>query len=145
MTTLLPMVPELLLEGAFDRGVPNMERIVMRPRSTIDVGNYVVLLGLRVEGSAFVTPVRDAMYWFGSATLSPDDWLFLYTGPGTPTKVPAVGAPGSLYLSYWNRPATILHDQKIVPVIARLGGIIIEPRPEPQIQGPPLTYQGGGA
>jgi hypothetical protein len=128
VATLLPVIPELALLGAFDRGVPNKERIVLKPQSVLDIGNYAIILGTRLLHTGTVVPVRDAMFWFGSGTVSPDDWLFLFTGSGTPNFVPGPDNKGRLHLVYWGREHTLFHDPITEPVLWRLSGVEI-PKP----------------
>jgi hypothetical protein len=128
VATLLPNIEELSLLGAFDRGVPNKERIVIRSRSVVDIGNFAVVLGTRFLQTGNVVPVKDTMFWFGSGTVSPDDWVFLYTGPGMPVVLPTEDHKGRLILVYWGREHTLFHDPVTEPVLWRLSGIEI-PKP----------------
>lgn len=133
--TLLPTIQEIQLFGVFDRGIPNKERVVLRPTIALDIGNYIVVLGASVPGpSELVTPLRDHMVWFGSGQLSQGDWIFLYTGHGTPSRFPTAGGKGQILTTYWKHDQTLFHDAQFVPVILRLSGLLMEARPTPAAQ-----------
>lgn len=127
--TLLPDITELLLLPVFDRGVPNTERIVIKPQLALDIGNYGVLVGLRMPGQDLVTPLRDQLFWFGTGMVYPTDWLFLYTGHGTPSRIPYES--GHVMTVYWGRNETVFHDHQFVPAVVRFGSILVEQRPRP--------------
>ena len=133
--TLLADIAELQLFGVFERGQPNKERVVLKPTITVDIGNYAVMVGARTPTAGnLIVPLRDHMFWFGSAFLTPNDWLFLYTGHGTPSRLPSPDQSGHLYICYWGHDQTIFHDAQIVPAVVRFNGIMIEARPAPAAQ-----------
>jgi hypothetical protein len=136
--TILPGIPELQLFGTFDRGVPSKERVVLKPAIALDVGAYVVIAGARASPPYnLFSPLRDHMFWFGTTLLGPNDWIFLYTGHGSPSKFPTEDGSGQIYTSYWGHDLTIFHDPQVIPVIARLNGLLYEARPEAAAQPAP--------
>jgi hypothetical protein len=138
--TFIADITELRLVGVFDRGVPFKERVVIQVLQTVDLGLFSVLAGMRTaETGDLVVPMRDHVFWFGSALVNLNDWLFLYTGHGEPAVFPDAQTGGQLYTCYWNRSQTIFHDPQVVPTVVRFGGILVERRPEPAAQ-PPGSY-----
>jgi hypothetical protein len=129
MTTLIPTITEIRLVDVLERGVPNKERIALKVEATIDIGSYALVLGVRAPGGAFITPIPDSMFWFGSATVNANDWIFVYTGSGTPSKVPPAGDVGNVYIIHWGRPHTVFHDPQIVPALWRISGLLFPPPP----------------
>lgn len=136
--TLLAGIAELQLFGVFDRGVPNKERVVLRPTVAMDIGAYVVIAGVRAPPPHnLISPLRDHMFWFGSGVLTANDWIFLYTGHGTPSKYPNAEGSGQIYTTYWGHDLTIFHDPQVIPAVVRLNGVQYEPRPEAAAQPAP--------
>jgi hypothetical protein len=130
MTTFVPVITELAIAHVYEPGVPNKERIAIRVDAAVDLGSYAVVLGVRSPGTQFITPIRDSMFWFGSGTVAVRDWIFVYTGSGTPTTVPpSADTPGvgNVYVLYWGRPQTAFHDPQVVPVLWRISGVFIPP------------------
>jgi len=142
--TVLPDIPELQMIGVLDRGQANKERIVLKPKMALDIGNYAVLVGLRTPTANFIMPLRDHLFWFGSGLVYPSDWLFLYTGHGVPSRLPYEPESGHLLTIYWGRDETVFHDPQVVPAIVKFSNILIEQRPQPQPQ-PPQTVPFLGA
>ena len=130
MTSYLPTIPELTLLGAFERGVPNKERVVLRAEAPVDLGFYAVILGWRRAGNETqATPIADSMYWLNSTVIPANDWVFLFTGPGEPTVLRSNDQKSNLHIIYWNRPQTVFHDKHVIPVLWRLNGITIDKAP----------------
>ena len=129
MTSYLGTIPELTLLGAYEHGVPNKERVVLRAEVPVDLGFFAVVLGLRnpsPEGALLATPLVDSMYWLGSTLIQAGDWVFLFTGPGTPTVTRSNDNRCNLHITFWNRPKTVFHDKRVIPLLWRLNGINIE-------------------
>jgi hypothetical protein len=142
MTSYLATIPELTLQGVFERGLPNKEHVVLKAEVPVDLGFYAVVLGLRNPGTeALATPLVDSTYWLGSAEIPAGDWVFLFTGPGTPSKIRSKDNTCDLHLIFWNRKQTIFHDTRIIPLLWRLNGITIEKSAEP----PPVAPTKPGA
>jgi hypothetical protein len=120
----LRQIDELEFVGIYDRGVPNKERIVLRPTRRITLAEYVVNLGLKAPGG-LVRPLPNNLFWFSDEiTIEPPYWIFLYTGPGErlfttlrSTKEPAL-------VLHWGRPMTILQNPQVEPLVFHLGGIL---------------------
>jgi hypothetical protein len=138
ITSYLPPITEVRLLGVFDPGVPNMERVVLKVEANIDIGWYAIILSQRGQIRDHATPIKDCMYWFGSGSVAPNDFFFLYTGSGTRSTLPPDGGHGKLFIEFWGKKETIFHNAQIVPVLWRLNGIVVERTTTPQ-QLPMLT------
>ena len=121
---LLPLLPELPIIAVADRGVPNMERIILRPAEAIELARYGLCLAV-AQPNGMVLPLTDNFFWFGDLVVQPPSWLFLYTGPGQ-RQISSVPQTGELALSFhWGRPTTMLNDARLVPCVFRFDGIAI--------------------
>ena len=121
-------ITELRLEGAFDRGVPNLERVVITANELVNMGQFGVLLGIRAE-HGMAKPIRDNFYWFGDGLVRKGDWIFLYTGPGETRTVEVPNTTEKIYSVHWGRGTTVLDHSEIVPILFRLDAVdIVEQR-----------------
>jgi hypothetical protein len=77
---LLSTISELTLVGVADRGVPNKERIVLRPMETVNVGEFALIVGVISTENGFF-PLPDLFFWPGNIEISPPSWLYVYTAP----------------------------------------------------------------
>jgi hypothetical protein len=96
---------------------------VFKAQSAIDLGRYAVVLGVRYLQTGNLVPIRDTMFWFGSGTVQPQDWVFLFTGSGQPRSTPNAEGNGQLHLVYWGKEHTVFHDPTTEPMIWRLDGL----------------------
>ena len=117
-------ITELLVRGAFDRGIPNQERIVLQANATVDLGQFALLLGIRQQ-PGFAVPLRDNFFWFGDGIVSRGDWIFVYTGPGEGRSHSVPGTTEKLYTAHWGRKTTVLSSVEVVPIIVRFDGVQI--------------------
>jgi len=132
VTSFIPAINEIRLLGVFDAGIPGKERVVLKVEADIDIGWYAIILSSKTASTGHAIPIRDSMYWVGSGIVSANDWIFLFTGSGTKSTVPAADGKAKLFLEYWGRPQTIFHDPRIIPVLWRLSGIVVERSGPPQ-------------
>ena len=124
MTTFLPTVHELSIVGVFDAGVPNRERLVLRPTEVTNLANFMVVLGIRnPDGTAF--PLGEHTFWLGEKTIAPPSWIFLYTGSGQAQDTVLPESKEPAYVFHWGKPVTLFSNDKIVPMIFRLGGVAV--------------------
>jgi hypothetical protein len=121
---IVGVISELSIVGVFDRGKPNEERVILRATELVNLGQYGLMIGVRgSDGMAF--PIRDNLLWFGDALLNPDDWLVVYTGPGTPRATRLPNSVEWLYSVHWGRSITLLHDPNLVPILFRVDAVQI--------------------
>lgn len=98
------IVSELPIVDIADAGVPNSERIALRPTQAVELQDYVLVMGPRPEGKG-VIPLY--AYYFGSQVVQPPSWILVYTGAGTNRSQVAPNGE-VLHLFFMNRPQTLL-------------------------------------
>lgn len=122
---ILPSITELLLVGVYERGIPNKERIVFRAASAVEMGRFGIFLGVKTApGQAL--PIRDNFFWFGNGFVNMGDWVFVYTGPGTPRVAQLPNANEKLYTVFWGRNQVILHEPNVVPILVRMDAVTVD-------------------
>jgi hypothetical protein len=119
---LLPTISELSLVGVADRGVPNKERVVLRPTETVNAGEFA-LIAVWVSPEGHYLPIPDTFFWTGNIEIAPPSWLYVYTAPGTysVSKIKKTNQP--VHVCHWGRKQVLFHDERIQPALIRLGGI----------------------
>lgn len=127
-------ITELTVVGAFDRGIPNQERVVLQANEMVNMGQFALLLGIRQQ-EGFAVPIRDNFYWFGDGIVYKGDWIFVYTGPGESRKNEVPGTTEKLFTVHWGRTQTVLGSLDVVPVLIRTDAVqvLIE---QPRLTGP---------
>jgi len=113
------LAPDLKIIGVVDGGVPNSERIALRPNRRVALTGFGIAVGLSA-GDAGALPIYDNVFWFPEMIVEPPAWLFVYTGPGTTrqTTFPS-GEPALVF--HWNRKHTIFAQHDLVPVLFSVG------------------------
>jgi hypothetical protein len=119
---IVNLITELTIVGVFDRGVPNQERIVLRVNETVNLGQYGIMIGIRGWSGTGV-PVRDNLLWFGDGIVNRGDWIFVYTGPGTPKMTTLPNTEERLLSIHWGRQYTILNSDDLVPILFRVDAV----------------------
>jgi hypothetical protein len=120
---IVQLIIELTIVDIADRGLPNMERIVIRANSVVNLGQYGIMLGLRGAATSNAFPIRDNLLWLGDAVLLEGDWLFVYTGPGEPKITGLPNTNQRLISVHWGRPQTILNHEALVPILFRIDAV----------------------
>lgn len=122
MPIVLPAVHELSLVGVADAGVPNQERIILRPMESVNLAPFGLFLGFtNPDGSA--RPLLDNFFWFGEVIVSPPSWIIVYTGPGEFQQSKLPDREEQAYVYHWGKPATVF-GQGMVPLLFRLGAFV---------------------
>lgn len=122
--------PELEIFGVYDRGVPNLERIVLRANVAVNLRYYAVLLGYKAPYDT-VYPIADQFLWLGAINIEVPSWVFIYTGLGTPGISQEQHTKDPIHALYWNKPQVIFSNADVVPALIRMDHIEIgnkEPR-----------------
>lgn len=117
-------INEIKIIGVYDRGIPNQERIVLYAEETVNLGQYGLMIGIRAQGNT-AFPIRDNLFWFGDAIITKGDWIFVYTGPGTPTGTNLPNTQQHAYTIHWGRSTTILASNEVVPILFRVDAVHI--------------------
>ncbi len=130
-------LPELELYAVADRGLPNSERIQILVRESTEMGQFGLMVG-NSGPSGFAMPLRDNLFWFGDGIVNLGDWIFVYTGNGTPRIDEWSSPPGSkIYTVHWGRNKTMFANSNIVPVLFKTGAVQVDLPPSdlPQLSG----------
>ncbi|MEW6520038.1 MAG: hypothetical protein AB1461_11545 [Thermodesulfobacteriota bacterium] len=120
---ILPPLFELSYIGVAEPGVPNKERIILRPSEVINLAQCGILLGLKNEGG-IITPLQDSFFWFGEVVVGPPSWIIIYTGSGQYQQTLIPNTEQTAYTFHWGKNYTLFNFPNIVPVIFRMGGIL---------------------
>ena len=128
----------LLLHSVIDRGQPNRERIALFAREDLSTSRYCLLIGVSVSENDAI-PIPDNSLWLGSGSLRRGDWIFVYTGPGTPRTDPL--NENKIYSIYWNRDKTVFFDSTIVPILIQTNDVWVSPPPHPTTSLPQFDTQ----
>lgn len=141
MTAIVAPLTALNLVNVLDRGVPNKERIAISANEFVSLGEYGLMIGVGNSlGSA--APIKDNMLWFGDGYLTKGDWLFVYTGPGTPRRDPFANG-NSIVSAYWGKDHTVFYSPDLVPILFRVGEVAVlptvQPQPLPQTMTGPIS------
>jgi hypothetical protein len=129
---IFPPPSELSMLGVLDAGVPNQERIILRPTEEVNLAQFGVLVGVRIDSGDLI-PLHDNFYWFGEIQIPAPSWIVLATGKGEPkvTHHPNTGHP--IYWFYWGKTATIFNGPIIIPIVFQIGAILLGNRVPKQI------------
>ena len=121
----LDNIEELDLVGVADRGVPNKERIIMRPRWEIEnLQGYIVGLGIVDSTNPLsLTPLANFAFFFTECCPELNSWIVLYTGKGEPqvTELPTTGQRA--YTFFWGYDRVLFKHPLIIPVVLRVAGM----------------------
>ncbi len=122
---IFPPTPELYLHGAFERGIPNQERIVLRTQSHLNLACYGLLL-TSIQANGLATPFQDQFFWFGETVLDPYTWVFVYTGMGVPRMTKTLEKNEAAYVIHWNRSGVIFTQSSIQPTLIRIDAAVTQ-------------------
>ena len=120
---LVGLIGELVIQGVYDRGVPNQERILIRPTQAVNLGQYGIMLGVNnPQALNSALPINDYLFWFGDGIVEPQSWIFLYTGPGTARKTEMQNKEPA-YVLHWGRTHTVFAGSSVVPILFRVDAV----------------------
>lgn len=116
-------ITELIIVGVHDRGIPNIERIVLRANQDINLGQYGIMLGVKqpMQNSAY--PINDNLFWLGEAKIQFNDWIFIYTGPGFPRTERTIDGLNNIHIGHWGKQSTVMANPEIVPILFRVEAV----------------------
>jgi hypothetical protein len=147
---ILPTVQDLSIEGVYDRGVPNSERILLKAERPVQLAEFILCLGVSTPAGGYWL-LNDHLFWFGDESwIHPPFWIFVYTGRGERrmTHLPQGGQPALVL--HWGRSTTVLDNPVVTPLIIRMGGILfprqrlpLDPSSSTKVGGPPTPRAGG--
>ena len=122
---------EATIIGVGDPGVPNKERIILRPTTSVNLGEFGMAVGIRnAENPNLVLPISDNFFWFPTIVVTSPCWIFLYTGKGRYEQTTLVGTSEPAHVFHWGKDFTVFNYLELVPVLFRQSGILIGPNPD---------------
>ena len=121
---IVQSIHEMSIVDVFKRGMPNEEYVCVQVNKDVQMGQFGVMVGSSV-GSGGALPVKDRMYWFGNGIAKRGDWIFLFTGSGTPKCIDNENGEGRSYSLFWGRGTTLFAGSGIVPVLFKVGAVDI--------------------
>src|SRR5690349_18784566 len=103
---IFPPIFELSMVGIFDAGVPNQERLVIRPTERVNLAQFGVVLCVQFSNQPLFV-VNDNLFWFSGVEVAPPAWIVLFTCEGAYqiASHPKTGHP--VHMFYWERKQTI--------------------------------------
>jgi hypothetical protein len=125
----LPPIHQLSMYGVVDAGVPNRERICLRPTDTTNLAQFGILLATsRMEaGTQITTPFsgpHGTYFWFGDVIAEPPSWIIIFTGKGERVP-PKVENAQKVFVFYWGLEFAVFAIPGAVPVLFRIDSILI--------------------
>lgn len=120
-----PPIVEFSVVGVFDPGVPNQERIVMRPTQKINLGNFGLMVAVESESEDSLRPVNNQFMWLGDVEVEPPSWVIIYTGPGEDRRSRLPDRDESAIVLHWGQRQTVFVNDRIRPVFFRIGSVLI--------------------
>lgn len=120
--------------GVYDRGVPNLERIVLRSTGQADLRSYYMMLGARVPlSSDRILPLPDQCLWLGERVVAPNSWVFVYTGSGTDIVTTENHTKQPLQAIFWHKPSVVLSNPDVIPFLVTSAYLEIGNRPNKSV------------
>lgn len=128
MTLQFYNIPELELYPVDDRGVPNSERVAIYVRESVDMGRFGIMVGHKTnDGGA--APFQDNLFWFGTGTVNPGDWLIIYTGKGEIKSIDGKRLGTKIHTVHWGKDMTVFANTNIVPILFRMDAVSVGKSP----------------
>jgi hypothetical protein len=116
---IFPPIYEFGNVMVFEPGVPNKERIVLRPTEVVDLSRYGVWAAWQSENGS-ITPLRNLSFWFGAnTTVTPPCWIVVFTGKGEFRQAQHPGTKEPVYCFHWGNEETLFNFRQQVPVLYR--------------------------
>lgn len=97
-----------------DRGDLSSERLVMRVRQDVDIGNFM-LLRTGFEDDEVTTEVSNA-FWFPDKRLRAGDLVVVYSKRGR-DKRRQIDNGRRAYFFYWDQDSSLWDDDHVAPVL----------------------------
>jgi hypothetical protein len=120
----MPGMLGLEFYGVADPGVANTERIVLRPTMIVNLGSYLLGLGVKQAGGGLV-PLNNYVYWFPGEVVQPGSWVFVYTGTGETTRTTTLNTNEPALVLHWGGSQTLFNSPLIQPFVFQKGAFII--------------------
>ncbi len=121
---IFPPILQLTVLGLYDAGVPNSERIILRPTDTLNLAQYCIVLAHRPpQGESII--MLDNLFWFPNSDVSPPCWIVIMSGEGTNIIKTHETTGQPVHVFYWGRKATIFNAPGFIPIVVQVGAILV--------------------
>lgn len=117
-------VTELMLIGVVDAGVPNKERIVLRPTQATDLRQFLLVPGIFNPTTGGAHPIFDNAFWFPDVSVEAPSWIHVYTGLGNQT-VDSLPGGDVVHTFFWQRSTVVFTFSDVVPVLIRIDAAVV--------------------
>lgn len=125
----------LKIVDVVDRGVGGKERVTIRVNSFCDLGHYWLGIGIK-QSQNEIFPINDNLYWFGRGHVGPGDWIFLYTGLGSPRINDIPEQSGKIYTLHWQKQNVLFRSTEVFPYLINASTVSL---PE-KFEAPAIPY-----
>jgi hypothetical protein len=99
-----------------DRAVANKERLWLKVISNTDLQFYVVF-DTTYTSNTNISNLQRHAYWFNPKPVKAGDYVVLYTGKGTPSKMPNGNGGAMTHFLYWGLENTIWNKKEDCAVL----------------------------
>lgn len=117
----------LHIVGLFSAGVPNEERIVIRPTFQSSLAGYGLAVGIDA-GDAGAMPIYDNVFWFPDVIVEPPSWIYVYTGKGSLRQTQMAGTGDPALVFHWQREQTVFGHRDLVPILFQVASAVVVPQ-----------------
>jgi len=122
--------PNIEIFGVYDRGVPNLERVVLRVSRPTNLAEYLMIMGVRAPLAVdMIYPIADQSLWLGAIVIECPSWVFIFTGTGKAGVSQEKNTGQPLHTLYWNRAHVMLAHNDVVPALVHIDSIDIGNKP----------------
>jgi hypothetical protein len=115
----MPPIHELTIVGTFDVGVPNLERIILRPMETLNLAAFALVLSYETDSSS-IAPLPNHFLWLGDRWVHPPSWIVVYTGPGGFRETVHVDTGAPILEYHWGLHSVALSSPRIAVSLFKL-------------------------
>jgi hypothetical protein len=136
----IPVISELQLIGVADRGVPNKERVLLRPVIALNLQNFILTVGLSDARATRILPVNNFIFYFEDIVVEPMSWVAVYTGPGQSEESRLPTTLEKAYSYHWGHNSVLFSDPKVLPVLFQVAAIGFARADLPGWQQPQLAF-----
>jgi hypothetical protein len=119
---IFPPLIEVSAPVVEESGVPNKERVIFRPTQSINLVQFAIIVAIRQDNGSYNALV-DNTFIFDDIIVKPPAWVVVFTGVGERKDTFFKGEP--VHIRFWGRSNVMFGVAEVVPVIARIGQVMI--------------------
>ena len=100
--------------GVRDAGINDRERIILRCRSSVDIGKYLILQGTDL-GESGISPRTGHVFWLPDEQVGAGEYVRIYTKAGSNNRTTGTyeKSPAVFHNFYWSKSSAIWAQDKI--------------------------------